>query len=230
MVYASELRLIAHGYSLSDVDWLFNKGFDEAGLVVASGAVPSPAFIHDAGIAYATLDSFNDAGDPPGTNGDKYAGYVQAVRGAGWDMVAGEQRSGDIIRVVNNYVLYVNCSADDVYADPWDHPATAAHLDYINICDRNGNLAIDSCIASMNSAWLAGSLEIGIHVDAGTEGIDSGVLRGIINQAREQGIPCNNVLWRSAEDIVAPLKSDLLEQVVGLSTHFGIRHGIGGSA
>jgi hypothetical protein len=243
------VRLIAHGGVVSDAPWLAAKGFDEAGLVVYNGEYPSSAFIHNAGIKYATLNPFNDSGDPPGSNGDHYAGYMQTIKNAGWDMVAGEGRGGDNIRVVNNYRWYVNyggivgdpnCGNQwqaDMYASPWFHPKNGAHLDYIEIYDNCKRLIADSCIASMKAAWQAGAVEVGILVGVwmAGHGVSSQTLIGIIDKARSQGIPCNNVAWWCGyrpNDVVAALKSSggetgCAEQLNGIINHYGVRHGIG---
>ena len=240
MAAASQVRLIAHGGILSDVGWLASKGFDEAGLCVPNGNLPSPAFIHNAGIKYAVLNPWNDAGDPPGSDGNHYAGYMSAIKNAGWDWVAGEGRGGDNIRVENNYFPYydnyggiVSEQQYDMYSSPWFHPKNNKHIDYIEIYDNGKHQVIDSCIASMKAAYAAGSVEVGILTGdwmAGV-GVTSKTLIAIIDRARAAGIPCNNVCWWCGQgwDIVASLKGECLEQLNGVSAHYGIRHGISGA-
>jgi hypothetical protein len=220
------LRLIAFGGILSDVDWLNAKGFDEAGLIV-DGQNPSPAFIHNAGIHYATLNPFNGEGDGPGTSGDKYTGYMQAIRSAGWDTVAGGGVSGDIVRVAMNHLPWCNCGSDDVYSPPYNHPASGPntyHVDYIET--TADNVPMDA----MEKAVAVGTCaEVGIKIGLDGEIASSDVWITAIDTARAQGIPCDNVCFYSINtDVVALLQTDAYEVFLGLVNHYGIRNGIGG--
>ena len=215
------LRFIARGRVLSDVSWLNAEGFDEVGLFVDDGACPSPEFIHNAGIQYAVLFPFNDASNGPGTFGDAYAGYMQTVRSVGWDMVGGGGVSGDIVRVAMNYMSWCNYE-NDVYAPPYNHPTSGPdtyHVDYVDTID-----SMEQAVAIGNCA------EVGIRI--GLDDVISPATTWIemIDTARAQGIPCNNVCFYNTRntDVVAILKTDAYEVLLGITKYYGIRHKIRG--
>jgi hypothetical protein len=161
----------AHYGVLDNLGWMASKGFNEAGLVVPDGQLPSPASIHNAGIRYATLNIFNDgssAASQIGAAGGPYAGYYQSIAGAGWDMIAGEGCGGDVINTVCNYRWYVNYGGDqqnNMYAPPWNHPADRRHLDYIEAYTAGNCLSNPGGVAGcINAARAAGSLHLGILI------------------------------------------------------------------
>lgn len=235
------VRLVAIGGKVSDVGWLKGKGFDEVGLTVNNGENPSPAFIHNAGITYATLNPWNDSGDGPGTSGDKYAGYMQAIKSRGWNHVAGEGRGGDVIRVVMNTLPYLNFGGIvneqqyDMYASPWSHPSTGPHyhVDYIEIYDNNRHYVKSSCLASMRSAQAHGSKEVGILIGNWQmiDGMSTAIIADYIDSARAQGTNCNTVCWWAGlgGDICSYLKGgEGLATLNGIRNRYGVRYGIGG--
>ena len=234
------IRFAAIGGAISDIGWLASQGFDEAGLTVPNGNNPSPAFIHNAGITTATLNPFNDAGDGPGTAGDKYVGYMQAIKSNGWNIVAGEGRSGDIVRVVMNTITYENFGGIvseqqyDMYASPWSHPASGpqGHVDYIETYDNYRNYVWDSCYNSCAAAQNHGTKELGILIGGwGMNGqLGSSGYIAQIDRMRSAGINISTVLfWTgNGEDVVGWIKGVYNEVFNGIKNHYGLKKGIGG--
>lgn len=242
------LRLIAHGGDVNpDLAWLKSMGFDEFGFVVPDcGTIPAASRIHNAGITYATINPFNDGSGGIGAAGSQYAGQFSAMKNAGFDMIASEGCGSDVVRVGMNYLPWCNyggygCNGQcDVYTGNYAHPTTGSggkyHVDYIETyCDGNCTMCTDSTIATMKAAVAAGNCaEVGILI--GVFGNcdswqTSSYWINVIDAARSQGVPCNNVLfWEGYDyDIVADLKGKANEVVTGLISHYGVRHGIGGA-
>ena len=240
------LRFIIHAGALSDVNWLCSIGFDEAGLCCNWGDAPSAMFIHNAGIKYATLNPFIDMPMPPATPGGKYAHMFQVIETAGWDMVAGPDISGDVVRACMNHMPFCSyggygysttpydkysgqCS---VYTAPFNHPIAGPgtyHVDYIGT-DKSTRW-YQSCIDVQQVAVAAGNCaEVGIAIGLWDGAIlDSSVWIGVIERARAQGIPCNNVCFLGDidADAVTVLQGDANEVLTTLIRTYGVRHGIG---
>jgi hypothetical protein len=198
---------LAGGVSMLTGDqmkWAFDKGFSEVQIVVhhwpGQGAppIPDPNPIHDAGIKVATLNIYNDQWGPYAGSADAEYPIAQAVNKAGWDMIAGEGVSSQIVdRIIHElpYCHYagsggagdpdgVGCSQINAYQAPWAHPAPPAgdikgHCDYVETyCGPSG--WVQPCPKSTISTIL----------DAHNYGecLHSGILIGMWDRALSFGI------------------------------------------
>jgi len=201
------LRFAAHGGTLSDVGWLKANGFDEAGLVVRNWTVPNAAFIHNAGIAYATVNCWNEDQPSLGSdNGEQYSGYFQSLKNAGWNMAAGEGSDPDCVRVCMNnipYVCYGGIVGEQQYSmydSPWNHPTSGPnpHYDYVECYNNSGQMTFDSCIAAMQKAVNAGTKELGLLMmsNAPTSGgQNSSNFISFIDRLRNAGLQLSTVCF-----------------------------------
>jgi hypothetical protein len=120
----------------------------------------------------ATLNIYNGNWGPGGGAGGAESGFHQAIKQAGWDMIAGEGVDGSVVASVMNNVPYCNYfgadGADgaliDVYAPPWNHPTRGpnGHCDYVRTYYRGITVPTNqSCIDRINQAKGYGSLHYG---------------------------------------------------------------------
>ena len=240
------IRIICIGGSISDIGWLASHGVDEAGIATQdTSMIPNPAFIHDAGITYATWNPFNDPGYGPGTDGDLFGGAICAAKNAGWDLIAGAGCGGDIVRVVNNYMWYCNLAGSggqdydglengqiNAYVDPWNYPTNERHVDYIRTYVDGCSPSPNSTIMQMSSAYSAGAQEVGICIvmfDCMNLGVNWYI--DLIDKARAYGLLCDNVLfWCDVGyDICSFVKGDFSGTFQGLIDRYGVRKGMRGT-
>ena len=170
-------RFAAHFGSLNNISQLASMGFTEAGLVFqwdgASVGTAACAAIHNAGIPTATFNLFNDGSSAPsqiGAAGGQYAGYFGALAKAGWNCIAGEGCGGSVVGTAMNYCTYVNYggivgdSQGNMYAPPWNHPASGGHghWDYIETYNNSNQYRDPS--ASLGWSRAAGAGHLGILI------------------------------------------------------------------
>ena len=242
----SELRIICMGGTISDIGWLASHGVDEAGVVTYdTSTIPDPSFIHNAGITTATWNPFNTEGNSALTPGDQFGGVIAAAKNLGWDLIAGAGLSGDITRVLNNYMWvcnYAGIGGDDydgvgngqinAYAAPWSHPIDGKHVDYIQTCVNGCDPTPASTINQMINAYNAGAQEVGILINM-TSCMNLGLAWyiNLIDTARSQGVPCDNVLYYCGVgyDICSLVQNDFGITFRGLIDHYGVRYGMRGT-
>jgi hypothetical protein len=206
----------------ADLDWIANKGFSELQICVTHGDTANdlPAKIHARNML-ATINPYNDTSfNDPGRSGASELGYIQALNKAGWDMVAGEGVSGDVVATIcKNGMKYCNyagsggpiiagdyggCGQIDAYHPnaPWQHPRDGNHRDYIEVyCGDSGNVAQcgNSTIQRMLDAITYGNngfngLLVGMWGNPMAWGAD--YLVKIIDAANgRQAKACNTVLF-----------------------------------
>ena len=94
------------------MDWCKWQGVSEVQIVVPHSEgqydIPSPNMIHNSGIKTATLNPYNDGWGPGRGSGGGESGLHQAIKSAGWDMIAGEGVDGSIVASVQNNLPYCN--------------------------------------------------------------------------------------------------------------------------
>lgn len=229
-------RFCASFGTLDNLSQLASIGFAEAGYTVTYGSNPSPAAIHNAGIPTATLNIFNDgsaAASQPGAAGGQYAGYFQSIVSNGWNVIAGEGVGGSVVGTVMNYCVYENYggivgdSQGNMYASPWNHPAsgTHGHWDYIETYN-NSNQYRDP---SQSLAWsrAAGAGHLGILIMYGPNpAADFSTYCNIIDSNG-----CDSVLFWSGYDSASSVCTGLAQQLIN---HYGASKtaapGTGGAA
>jgi len=220
-------RFCASFGTLDNISQLASLGFAEAGYTVHYGENPSPAAIHNAGIPVATLNIFNDgsaAASQVGAAGAQYAGYFQSIVSNGWNCIAGEGVGGSVVGTVMNYCTYVNYggivgdSQGDMYASPWNHPASGAHghWDYIETYNNSNQYRDPS--QSLGWSRSAGAQHLGILIMYGPS--PAADFSTYCNTIDANG--CDSVLfWAGYSDAGAPPSSTCVGLAQQLINHYG---------
>jgi hypothetical protein len=198
-------------------------GFTEAGYTVHYGENPSPSAIHSAGIPTATLNIFNDGSadaSQPGAAGAQYAGYFQSIVSNGWNVISGEGVGGSVVSTVMNYCPYENYggivgdSQGNMYASPWNHPASGGHghWDYIETYNNSNQYRDPS--ESLGWSRSAGAGHLGILIMYGPNpAADFSTYCNIIDANG-----CDSVLFWSGYDSSSSVCTDLAQQLIN---HYG---------
>ena len=202
-------------------------GFAEAGYTVHYGDNPSPAAIHNAGIPVATLNIFNDGSadaSQPGAAGAQYAGYFQSIVSNGWNVISGEGVGGSVVGTVMNYCVYENYggivgdSQGNMYASPWNHPASGGkgHWDYIETYNNSNQYRDPS--ESLGWSRAAGAGHLGILIMYGPS--PAADVNTYINVIDKNG--CDSVLfWAGYADAGAEPSSACVPLAQQLINHYG---------
>ena len=231
------MRYELHGGSLSDITWAANNGINALGLIVpADGTYADTlAEIQAAGVnraitqpgtvMEATINIFNNGEGTIGSNGLEYEALIQDIAAAGWDTIAGDSVSGDVVNTVRKYTPFINLSGDiggyqlQAYAPPYSHPVDGDYTNYDYVrtfaihTDGTAIVTKDSVLHNLAAAADATSDRFGIVIDNSVPDV-TGTWIDIISAAADQGTPIDTIVFSyNPGDIIAAVTVGVLATV-----------------